>query len=301
MIQALYRSLCIPLSPTSNISTPHARFQAQSQGLRDFAGRWGLCTLPAARSLPPVPSDDQFSSGEASGDAGSPQTAPELGTDLWLVGLVVSGFSPQQKAGGADPPAFWPIVTVPVSPVSRQQHAEARGTQGLRASFFNKSPVLIWSKGVSASVFLEKKDQAFLHFFCPHPHESFLRCLAQLLRQKSSLSTTCRDVDLEEIYDSAESKLPSLWVHFKDPELRAGREMRDAEMALGDAFHLSSVVEQLWASLCRGGTRVVESMGRAICSWRVTLCCGHPSWVPPRWWEPEEVMSYATCGTWQVY
>ena len=28
-------------------------------------------------------------------------------------------------------------------------------------TLFNKSPVLIWSKGVSASVFIEKKDQTF--------------------------------------------------------------------------------------------------------------------------------------------
>lgn len=41
--------------------------------------------------------------------------------------------------------------------------------------------------------------------------------------------------------------------------------MRDAELALGGAFHLSSVVERLWASLCGGGTGVVEGIGRAVC------------------------------------
>ena len=104
-------------------------------------GWWGLCTLPAARlllaaqTLPPIPLEEQFATGEASGDGGSPQMAPELGTDLWLVGLVVSGFSLLQRAGGADLPAFLPIVMVPASPVSRQQHAEAHSTQGLRDSF----------------------------------------------------------------------------------------------------------------------------------------------------------------------
>ena len=77
--------------------------------------------------------------------------------------------------------------------------------------------------------------------------------------------------------------------------------MRDAEMALGDTFHLSSVVEQLWASLCSGGTEVVQNIGRLIYARRVALCCSHPSWVPPQRWEPAEVTSHAMCGTWQVY
>lgn len=49
---------------------------------------------------------------------------------------------------------------VPASPVSRQQHAEAHSTQHLQP-FFNQLPVLILSKDVSASVHVEKKDQAF--------------------------------------------------------------------------------------------------------------------------------------------
>lgn len=41
--------------------------------------------------------------------------------------------------------------------------------------------------------------------------------------------------------------------------------MRDAELALGDAFHLSSVAEWLWASVCGGGTGVVKGIGRVVC------------------------------------
>lgn len=45
--------------------------------------------------------------------------------------------------------------------------------------------------------------------------------------------------------------------------------MRDTVLALEDAFCLSSVVECLWASLCSGGTRVVEGIGRAVCMVRL--------------------------------
>lgn len=50
-----------------------------------------------------------------------------------------------------------------------------------------------------------------------------------------------------------------------------------------------------------GGTGLVESTGWEISAQRVALCCGHPSRVPPWWWQPEAVISHAMCGPWQVY
>lgn len=64
------------------------------------------------------------------------------------------------NGAGADPPAFLPSITVPASPVSRQQHAESHSTRGLTVSFLINH-VLIWNKHVPASVFIEKKSQAF--------------------------------------------------------------------------------------------------------------------------------------------
>ena len=87
------------------------------------------------------------SSGEAAGDGGSPHTALELRTDLWLFALAVSGFSPLQRAGGADLPvsaecygAWEPqCLGAPFQGSSMQKLVVFRGLQPL----FNKSHVLI--------------------------------------------------------------------------------------------------------------------------------------------------------------
>lgn len=113
MIQTVYPTIYIALSPTSNISMPHVHFQAQSQGLQGFAGQWGLYTLLAARSPPLVPLDEQFA--------------------MLRGGLRRWRLTP--NGTGADPPAFLPSTAVTASPVSRQQRAEAHSTQGCTASF----------------------------------------------------------------------------------------------------------------------------------------------------------------------
>lgn len=69
--------------------------------------------LLAARSLPPVPLDEQFA--ELRGGLRRWQLTPNGTRD--------------------DPPVFLLSVTAPASPVSRQQHAVAHSTQGLTVSF----------------------------------------------------------------------------------------------------------------------------------------------------------------------
>lgn len=83
------------------------------------------------------------------------QISLEFGTDLWLVGLVVSGFTLCKEHLHF----CWllPCLLIPVQGSSVQNPTTLRGF----GPFCNISPVLIWVKGVSASHFIKKNDQTF--------------------------------------------------------------------------------------------------------------------------------------------
>lgn len=111
----------------------------------------------AGSSLTTIPLDEQFVSGEASGGGDSPQMSLEVGKDLWLVGLVVSGFTLCKEQAVLIHLRFCRLLQSlqdPVQGIRVQNPTELRGLGPL----FNISPVLIWVKGVSASLLIEKKD-----------------------------------------------------------------------------------------------------------------------------------------------
>lgn len=120
----------------------------------------GVSLHAAGSSLTAIPLDEQFVSGEASGGGDSPQMSLEVGTDLWLVGLVVSGFTLCKEQAVPIHLHFCrllPCLQAPIQGIGVQNSAELRGL----GPPFNISPVLIWVKGISPSPFIEKKVQSF--------------------------------------------------------------------------------------------------------------------------------------------
>lgn len=100
-----------------------------------------------------------------------------------------------------------------------------------------------------------------------------------------------------------ENKLPSLLVHFKDPDLRNAEMCKGISgmmASLGDAFH-ASIAAWLWACPCSDGTEVLESAGRTILLEGSTVLQVTSAECHLSSGNQTRIISHAVCGTWMIY